>query len=58
MISLFNVIRIIINRKKRFIYYIVEKLSHLPKHELTLDEEPISKVKKAHEIMNKRRNDK
>ena len=53
MTSLFNVIRIILNRKKRSIYCIVKRLSHLSKHELTLNEEFISKVKKICEIMSK-----
>ena len=48
----------VINRKKRFIYYIVEKLSHLLKYRLISDEKFISKIKKAYEIMNKQRDDK
>ena len=58
MILLFNMIRTVINRKKRFIYCTVKRLSHLLKHELILNEKFISKVKKAREIINERRNDK
>ena len=55
--SLFNVIRTIIDRKKRFVYCTVERLLHLSKHELTLNEEFASKVKRARKIMSERRNE-
>ena len=48
----------IINRKKCFIYCIVERFSHLSKYELISNEKSISKVKKAREILNERRNNK
>ena len=51
-------IQTVINRKKRFIYCIVKKLSHLSKHELTSDEESASEVKRACEIMSEQRDDK
>ena len=55
--SLFNIIRTIINQKKRSIYCMVEKLLHLSKYELTSNEESTPKVKKTRKIINERRND-
>ena len=50
-------IRVVINRKKRSVYCIVERLSYLFKHKLISDKESVSKVKRTREIMNERRND-
>ena len=58
IILLFNVIWTVINRKESFISCIVKSLLHLSKYKLILNEESISKVKKACEIMSERRNDK
>ena len=55
--SLFNMIRIVITRKKPFIYCTLEKLSHFSKYELISNEESASKIKKVHKIINKQQDD-
>ena len=57
MSLLLNVIRLIMNRKKRSIYCIVKRLSHLLKYKLILNEEFVSKFTRAREIKNKQRDD-
>ena len=49
-------IRTVINSKERSIYYTDERLSYLSKHELISDEKSVSRVKRAREVMNERRN--
>ena len=48
--SLFNVIKVVINQKKRFINCIIEKLQHLLKHQQILNEKFFQKSDKACKI--------